>query len=86
MQSRGTNYYIQTMTNRTEAKSNIQNPGSLSTSPSVKDRYLVETKRVEIFRKPKCNSDNKPYCKSIPNKIYILNMIRNIWNKENFYF
>ena len=93
MQSRGTNYYIQTMTKRTEAKSNIQNPGSLSTSPSVKDRYLVETKRVEIFRKPKCNSDNKPYCKSSRSSILsfgeiskydVKNMMRNIWNEESF--
>ena len=93
MQSRGTNYYIQTLTKRTEAKSNMQNPGSLSTSPSVKDRYLVETKRVEIFRKPKCNSDNKPYSKSSRSSILsfgeiskydVKNMMRNIWNEESF--
>ena len=93
MQSRGSNYYIQTMTKRTEAKSNMQNPGSLSTSPSVKDRYLVETKRIEIFRKPKCNSDNKPHSKSSRNSLLsfgeisksdVKNMMRNIWNEESF--
>ena len=93
MQSRGSNYYIQTMTKRTEAKSNMQNPGSLSTSPSVKDRYLVETKRIEIFRKPKCNSDNKPQSKSSRNSLLsfgeisksdVKNMMRNIWNEESF--
>ena len=91
--SRGSNYYIQSMTKKTEAKSNTQNPGSLSTSPSVKSRYLVETKKVEIFRKPKCNSDNKPYRKISKNNNFsfseiskneVKNMMRNIWNEESF--
>ena len=88
--SRGSNNYIQFMTRKTEAKPNTQNPGSLSSSPSVKSRYLVETKKIEIFRKPKSNSDNKSYSKNSIfslgeiSKSEVKNMIRNIWNEESF--
>ena len=86
------NYYIQNITRKTDAASNNQYPGSLSTSPSVKSRYFVETRKIEIFKKPNY-SDNKPYSKSSRNsfisfselsKFEVKNMIRNIWNEESF--
>jgi len=86
------NYYIQNITRKTDVASNNQYPGSLSTSPSVKSRYFVETRKIEIFKKPNY-SDNKPYSKSSRNsfisfselsKYEVKNMIRNIWNEESF--
>ena len=86
------NYYIQNMTRKTEATTNPQYAGSLSTSPSNKSKYLVETRKIEIYKKQN-NSDNKPYSKSSLNsfisfseisKNEVKNMMKNIWNEESF--
>ena len=82
--TRGSNInYIQTqtITRKSETRSNPQ-CGSLSTSPSVKSKYLVETKKVEIFRKPK----NKYSVSSFSelSRSEIKGMIRNIWTEESF--
>ena len=89
------NNYIQTMARKTEILNIPQNlnTGSLSSSPSEKSRYLIETKKVEIFRKPKNNSDNKTFSKSSKNSVVsfseiskyeVKNMMKNIWNEESF--
>ena len=82
------NNYIQTITRKTEMQTNPQYPGSLSSSPSDKSRYFIETKKIEIFRKPKSSSDNKSKNSVTPfseiSKSEVKNMMRNIWNEESF--
>ena len=85
--TRGSNYnYIQTqtITRKSETRSNPQ-CGSLSTSPSVKSKYLVETKRVEIFRKPRAfNSENKKSSYNELSRNELKYMLKNIWTEESF--
>ena len=85
--TRGSNYnYIQTqtITRKSETRSNPQ-CGSLSTSPSVKSKYLVETKRVEIFRKPRTfNSENKKSSYNELSRNELKYMLKNIWTEESF--
>ena len=71
----------QTITRKSETRSNPQG-GSLSTSPSVKSKYLVETKRVEIFRKPKSKYSVSSFSELSRNDIK--GMIKNIWTEESF--
>ena len=85
--------YIQIQSNQSN-QSNHHIPGSLSTSPSVKSKYLVETKKVEIFRKPKqFSSENKTVSKYSKNSITsfgeitkkeVRGMIKDIWKEESF--
>ena len=82
--------YIQIQSNH----SNHNIPVSLSTSPSVKSKYLIETKKVEIFRKPKqFSSENKTVSKYSKNSITsfgeiskkeVKNMMKDIWKEESF--
>ena len=80
-----TNYYFQTMTRKTETKSNNKYPGSLSTSPSAKSKYIIETKKVEIFRKPfSTETKNKIIPAGEISKIDLKHMIKDIWNEESY--
>ena len=82
--SRGSNTnYIQTqtITRKSETHSNAQ-CGSLSTSPSVKSKYLIETKKVQIFRKPKNKNSISSFSELSRNEVK--SMIKNIWTEESF--
>ena len=92
-----TNSFRGSITNYIQIQSNHSNhniPGSLSTSPSVKSKYLIETKKVEIFRKPKqFSSENKTVSKYSKNSIMsfgeiskkeVKNMMSDIWKEESF--
>ena len=82
--------YIQTVNRKVFTSPRIVQ--SVSTSPSVKSRYIIETKKVEIFRKPKNYSANKfvkenNYNLNTINSISnyeIKQLMRDIWNEENY--
>ena len=66
---------------------------SASTSPSVKNRYIIETKKVEIFRKPKNYSERRFIKESNYTNVDTTNsasnyeikhMMKDIWNYENY--
>ena len=77
-----TNYIqTQTITRKSETHSNAQ-CGSLSTSPSVKSKYLIETKKVQIFRKPKNKNSISSFSELSRNEVK--SMIKNIWTEESF--
>ena len=75
------NIQAQTITRKSETRSNPQ-CGSLSTSPSVKSKYLIETKKVEIFRKPKNKYSVSSFSELSRNEIK--GMLKNIWTEESF--
>ena len=66
---------------------------SASTSPSVKNRYIIETKKVEIFRKPKNYSERRYFKESnytnedtanTASNYEIKHLMKDIWNYENY--
>ena len=81
--------YIQTVDKRIIRQSSPK-PASSSTSPSVKSKYIIETKKVELFRKPKNTPDNK-FVKetnintstSISN-YEVKQIMRGIWGNETY--
>ena len=78
---------------QTNSKQSIAYPkyaGSVSTSPSVKNKYLIETKKVEIFKRPKNYSASKSMSKntittmSEINRYEVKDIIQKIWNEESY--
>ena len=63
---------------------------SVSTSPSAKSRYVIEAKKVEIFKRPKNYSENKTMTlKSISsigeiNRYEVKDIMKSIWNEESY--
>ena len=79
--------YIQTIDKRVIRQSSPK-AVSGSTSPSVKSKYIIETKKVEVFRKPKNTSENKfvketkvNTSSSISN-YEVKQLMRGIWSNE----
>ena len=80
--------YIQTFDKRIITQTSPRIVQSESTSPSVKSKYIIETKKVEIFRKPKnfistkyVNESNYNMTKSMSH-YDIKHIMSNIWNDE----
>ena len=85
---------------KTSVKNNIQTmskkfeypkyTGSMSTSPSVKSKYIIETKKVEYFKKPKNYSVNKTMNTNTltsMSEIYryeVKEIMHQIWNEESY--
>jgi len=82
--------YIQTIDKRIITQSSPLIVQSVSTSPSVKSKYIIETKKVEVFRKPKNYSATKYVKETNLNTINsvshyeIKQMMRDIWNDETY--
>ena len=81
--------YIQTIDKRVIRQSSPK-AVSDSTSPSVKSKYIIETKKVEVFRKPKNYSENKfvketnvNTSSSISN-YEVKQLMRGIWSNETY--
>ena len=81
--------YIQTIDKRVIRQSSPK-AVSGSTSPSVKSKYIIETKKVEVFRKPKNISENK-FVKetninttSSMSNYEIKQLMRGIWSNETY--
>ena len=85
--------YIQTIDKRVIRQSSPK-AVSGSTSPSVKSKYIIETKKVEVFRKPKNSnnySENNKFVKetnvntssSISN-YEVKQLMRGIWSNESY--
>ena len=81
--------YIQTIDKRVIRQSSPK-AVSGSTSPSVKSKYIIETKKVEVFRKPKTTTENKfvketniNTSSSISN-IEVKQLMRGIWSNETY--
>ena len=57
-----------------------------STSPSVKSKYIIETRKVEVFRKPKNSIGNKcvKETNSSISNYEVKKLMRGIWNNENY--
>ena len=81
--------YIQTIDKRVIRQSSPK-AVSGSTSPSVKSKYIIETKKVEVFRKPKNNSENKFVKETKVNEMSsmsnyeIKQIMRSIWSNETY--
>ena len=80
--------YIQTKSKQSSAYP--QYVGSVSTSPSIKSKYIIETKKVEVFQRPKNYSANKTMSKntitstSEINRYEIKDIMQKIWNEESY--
>ena len=82
--------YIKTVDKRVVTQSSPRVVQSVSTSPSVKSKYIIETKKVEVFRKPKNYSEvNFVKESNVNTKDSISNydvkqLMRDIWNNETY--
>ena len=82
--------YIQTMSKKTTAYPQYLGIGSVSTSPSMKGKYIIETKKVEIFKRPKNYSANKTMSKntfssmSEISRYEVKDIMKSIWNEESY--
>jgi len=80
--------YIQSQSKKTTGYP--QYLGSISTSPSMKGKYIIETKKVEIFKRPKNYSANKTMSKntfssmSEISRYEVKDIMKNIWNEESY--
>ena len=78
---------IQTMSKKLEYP---KYTGSMSTSPSIKSKYIIETKKVEYFKKPKNYSVNKTMntntltSMSEINRYEVKEIMHQIWNEESY--
>ena len=78
--------YIKTMSQ----KGYPQYIGSATTSPSIKGRYVIETKKVEVFKRPKNYSANKTMSKNMItsmteiNRYEVKDIMKTIWNEESY--
>ena len=78
--------YIQTMSQKNYG----QYLGSNSTSPSVKSKYIIETKKVEVFKRPKNYSANKTMNSNLItsmteiNRYEVKDIMKTIWNEESY--
>ena len=82
--------FIQTIDKRIITQNSPRLVQSVSTSPSVKSRYIIETKKVEVFQKPKNYSANKFIKQNSYNAMNSISnyevrqIMRDIWNDETF--
>ena len=64
--------------------------GSVSTSPSIQGKYVIETKKVEVFKRPKNYSASKTMSKnsilstSEINRYEVKDIMQRIWNEESY--
>ena len=78
--------YIQTMSQKNYG----QYLGSVSTSPSIKSKYIIETKKVEVFKRPKNYSANKTMSSNLItsmteiNRYEVKDIMKTIWNEESY--
>ena len=81
--------YIQSQAKKSTTGYN-QYLGSVSTSPSIKGKYIIETKKVEVFKRPKNYSASKTISKntfssmSEINRYEVKDIMKNIWNEESY--
>ena len=82
--------YIQTIDKRIISQSSPRIVQSVSTSPSVKSKFIIETKKVEVFRKPKNFTESKFVKENSYNSVNtmtnyeIKQVMRDIWNDETY--
>ena len=82
--------YIQTIDKRIITQSSPRMVQSVSTSPSNKSKYIIETKKIEVFRKPKNFSESRFVKESNYNAVNTMSnyeikqVMRDIWNDETF--
>ena len=82
--------YIQTIDKRIITQSSPRMVQSVSTSPSNKSKYIIETKKIEVFRKPKNISETRFVKEGNYNAINAMSnyeikqVMRDIWNDETF--
>ena len=82
--------YMQTVDKRVITQTSPRGAQSGSTSPSVKSKYIIETKKVEVFRKPKNNSINKFVKEENINKstsitnYEVKQLMKDIWSNETY--
>ncbi len=82
--------YIKTIDKRIVTQSSPRVVQSVSTSPSVKSKYIIETKKVEVFRKPKTYSEAKIVKESNVDTINTISnydvkqLMRDIWSNETY--
>ena len=80
--------YIQSKSKNVQGYSKYA--GSTSTSPSVKSKYIIETKKVEIFKRPENYLSNKTMNQntyttmSEINRYEVKDIMKNIWNEESY--
>ena len=88
MTSSSSQNYIKTM-----SKQSMDYPkyvGSVSTSPSIQGKYVIETKKVEVFKRPKNYSASKTMSKnsilstSEINRYEVKDIMQRIWNEESY--
>ena len=78
--------YMQTMSQKNYG----QYQGSVSTSPSIKSKYVIETKKVEVFKRPKNYSANKTMNSNLItsmteiNRYEVKDIMKTIWNEESY--
>ena len=79
--------YVQSISTKSNAYTNKY----LSTSPNVQtNKYLIETKKVEIFKKPKNYSASKTMSKNTVtsmteiNRYEVKDIMLKIWNEESY--
>ena len=90
LKSSSSQNYIQTIDKRIITQSSPIIVQSVSTSPSVKGKYIIETKKVEVFRKPKNFTESKFVKESNYNAVNnmsnyeIKQVMRDIWNDETY--
>ncbi len=82
--------YIRTINKRIINQSSPLLVQSVSTSPSVKSKYIIETRKVEVFRKPKnlsasrfVRESNVNIVNSISN-YEVKQLMKDIWNGETY--
>ena len=83
--------YIQTTEKRVISQASPLIVQSGSTSPSVKSKYIIETKKVEVFKKPKNTTSSTQFVKetnsntinSISN-YEVKQLMRDIWSDETY--
>ena len=82
--------YIRTMNKRIITQNSPLFVQSISTSPSAKSKYIIETRKVEIFRRPKNLSENRFVRETNLNEVnsisnyQVKQMMRDIWNGETY--
>ena len=90
LKSSSSQNYIQTIDKRIITQSTPRIVQSVSTSPSTKGKYIIETKKVEVFQKPKFFTESKFVKESVYNagntmsNYKIKQIMRDIWNDETY--
>ena len=90
LKSSSSQNYIQTIDKRIITQTSPRMVQSVSTSPSIKGRYIIETKKIEVFRKPRMFTDSqfvneKNYAQINTMSNYeVKHIMKDIWNDEVF--